>query len=201
MNSVGKILLSAAVPLVAGAACYMPFVAADALKNYEDSCEYLIILGGKTQGGDQPGEQLHLRIERAAEYLAAHPQVKAVASGACFRRGQTLSEAAIIERELVKLGIDSERIILDEDATTTYENFKNAFSLIEGDCGKPIDEVRLAVLSNSYHLHRAGVIAADCGKKGIGMVTAPTPKGDLACWVREFFVAFEILAKKLKIKS
>lgn len=73
--------------------------------------------------------------------------------------------------------------------------------LIECDCGKPIDEVSVAVLSNSYHLHRAGVIAADCGKKGIGRVSAPTPKGDLACWVREFFVAFEILAKKMKIKS
>lgn len=200
MNKASKILCGTAGVFAGSIACYLPFVIADELRGYCDECDYLIILGGGVVGGDTPGDELRERINAAAEYLTVRPEVIAVPSGGCFRKGQTASEADIIARELVSAGIDEGRILPERNATTTYENFINSFKLICEHAGKPIGEIRVAALSSSYHMHRAAIIARHCGKEKIGLVAAKTPFG-IKSRLREYFVAYEILLKILKIKS
>lgn len=200
MKSFAKALAATAgcvagyLALTAGA--YMPFVICDARKNYRDSCDYLMILGGNVIGEDTPSPQLLERMKAAAEYLKENTECFIVPCGGCFREGQKRSEAAIIATYLVEQGIYESRIILEDKSTTTVENFEFAREIIKNHSGKSAEQVRVAFLTSDYHIHRATIIAQRCGIKNPGRVSAPTPKEALKRYVREYFVAYELLFKR-----
>ncbi len=190
---VGSALLSAAV--------YMPFVIYDANKLYCDNCDYLLILGGDIIGAETPSSQLFERMKRAADYLKNHPYTIAIPCGGCFRKEQKKSEAKVIADYLISEGVEENRIVLEDNSTTTFENFLNAINIIEKiDSGKN-ENPKIAFLSSSYHIHRACVIASMCGLKNIGRVTAKTPGSATKRYVREYFVAYELLLKKMGLKK
>ncbi len=181
--------------LVTSAAIYLPFVLKDAGRKYCDNCDYLLILGGNVIGADTPSPQLKERMITAAEYLNNHPHTVAIPCGGCFRKEQKKSEAGIIADYLIDQGINSGRIMLEDKSTTTFENFENAAELIEdrGDSNP-----KIAFLSSSYHIHRASVIAGMCGYNNIGRVTAKDSGVNIKRLIREYFVAYELLIKKIK---
>lgn len=182
--------LGCIVAITAGA--YMPFVISDALKNFKDDCDYLLILGGNVIGADTPSPQLLERMEAAARYLNEHKDTIAVPCGGCFRNGQTKSEAAIIGDYLIEQGVSADRIILEDKSTTTYENFEFGLPIIKNHAGKDIDEICIAFLSSDYHMHRAGIIAKQSGIKDVRRVSCPTPGSAFQRFGREYIVAFEV---------
>lgn len=183
------------VAVTAGA--YMPFVISDALKNFKDDCDYLLILGGNVIGADTPSPQLLERMKAAARYLDEHKNVIAVPCGGCFREEQKKSEAAIIADYLIEHGIFAERIILEDKSTTTYENFEFGLPIIKNHAGKDIDEIRIAFLSSDYHMHRAGIIAKQSGIEDVRRVSCPTPDSVLQRFGREYIVAFEVFYRTI----
>ncbi len=192
----GGILGVAAV--TAGA--YMPFVIGESMKEYNDECEYLLVLGGEVLGEEAPSPQLLERMKAAAKYLSDNPSAKAVACGGCFRDNQKKSEAKIIADYLVEQGISPDRIILEDRSTTTFENFEFARRLIENHAVRDIDDVKVAFLSSSYHIFRASKIAELCGYKSCGKVSCPTPGNAWQRYVREYIVAYELFYKAIKKK-
>ena len=182
-------------------AAYIPFVAADASKNFEDECEYLMILGGDVFGADTPSPQLKKRMERAADYLLKYENVIAVPCGGCFRKEQKKSEAQIIADYLIDKGVDADKIILEDKSTTTFENFKFAKEIIENHSGKSINDSSLSFLSSTYHIHRAEIISRMNGIENVGKVSAPTPGKAAQRFIREYFVVYELLLRKLGIKK
>ncbi len=181
------------VAVTAGA--YMPFVISDALRNFKDDCDYLLILGGDIIGADTPSPQLFERMKAAAQYLNENKTVIAVPCGGCFREKQKKSESAIIADYLVEQGISSDRIILEDKSTTTYENFEFGIPVITAHASKNIDEIRIAFLSSDYHMHRAGIIAKQSGIKDVRRVSCPTPGSAMQRFAREYIVAFEVFYK------
>ncbi|MBQ6267539.1 MAG: YdcF family protein [Clostridia bacterium] len=175
------------------AGAYLPFVAQDARKQFDDDCEYLLILGGDILGEDTPSPQLQARMERAAAYLKAHPQTVAVPCGGNFRPAQRVSEAEVIARYLIAQGIDPARLLPEDRSTTTYENFQYSLPLIRQHSGKEPSALRIGFLTSSYHMHRAACIAARRGLPRPLRVTAPTPGAAWKRYVREYFVAYELL--------
>lgn len=190
--------LTGAIAVTAG--IYMPFVISDALKNYKEDCDYLLILGGNVIGAQTPSPQLFERMKAAAIYLKEHKNTVAIPCGGCFREGQQKSEAEIIGDYLIKQGISPERIILEDNSTTTYENFELALPLVECHARKKANEIRIGFLSSDYHIHRASVIAKQCGIKDIRRVSCPTPDGFMKRLGREYIVAFEMFYRTLKQK-
>lgn len=174
-------------------AAYLPFVISDARKKNRDKCDYLLILGGNVIGADTPSPQLLERMKAAAVYLKENPETVAVPCGGCFREGQKKSEAQIIADYLIEQGIEEGRIVLEDKSTTTYENFEFGTKIIENHSGKALDEVRVAFLSSDYHIHRASIIAKRCGVKNCGKVSCPTPGEAMPRYLREYFVAYELL--------
>lgn len=174
-------------------AAYLPFVVSDARKKNRDKCDYLLILGGNVIGADTPSPQLLERMKAAAVYLKENPETVAVPCGGCFRDGQKKSEAQIIAEYLIEQGIEESRIVLEDKSTTTYENFEFGTKIIENHSGKAPDEVRVAFLSSDYHIHRASIIAKRCGVKNCGKVSCPTPGEAMPRYLREYFVAYELL--------
>lgn len=186
------------IAVTAGA--YMPFVIKDAMKKYNDKCEYLLVLGGNVIGADTPSPQLFERMKAAAKYLNENPEVIAVPCGGCFRENQKKSEAEIIADYLIEQGVNKKRIILEDKSTTTYENFEFGTQIIKKHAAKELDEVQIAFLSSDYHVHRASIIAKRNGIKNCGRVSCPTPGKALKRFAREYIVAYELLYRGLKNK-
>ncbi len=135
-------------------------------------CDYVVVLGAKVRD-DGPSVSLWDRINAAYDYLTAHPDVTAIVSGG-QGLDEPMSEAQAMYDELVKLGIDPERIWLEDKATSTWENLNFALDLIEEKTGQR--PTKLGVLSSEYHLFRASLFAKACGVEEFVGVPARTSR-------------------------
>ena len=198
MNKIIKTVLgTCAAGLAIPAVCYMPFVIHDAVKKYDDDCEYLMILGSVILGEDTPSGQLVERMDRAVVYLKSHLTTKAVCCGGCFRKEQKVSEALIIKSYLMNNGIEEERILLEEKSTTTYENFEFALKIIADDSGKSAEETKIAYLTSDYHIFRSGIIAKQSGVKDVLKVSAKSENQKFQRYLREYFVGYDLAYRTL----
>lgn len=131
----------------------------------KEQVDYMVVLGAKVNANG-PSVSLWDRICGAYEYMEEHPDVIAVVSGG-QGTDEPITEAECMYRELVGLGIDPKRILREEEATSTWENFKFSLDLIEEKTGtRP---AKLGVLSSEYHLFRASLFAKACGVEFVGI--------------------------------
>ena len=120
---------------------------------------YLVILGCRIDG-EEPGSCLSERIDAAVDYLNAHPDCMAVASGG-QGDDEVISEAEAIARTLEKRGIESKRILKEERSTSTLENFLFTKELLdEREHG---NSYFIAFSTNDFHVYRAGKLAERAG--------------------------------------
>ena len=148
---------------------------------------YMIILGNKIEGSE-PSPLLSDRIDAAVKYMEKNPQVIAVATGYKSENAD-ISEAQCIYNNLVQRGISPQRILIDECATTTQENFQYALELIEKNSGHLPKNI--GVLSSEFHLLRAKMIAQSCDINP-SLIPAHTSdtKAFLTYFLREIFMVW-----------
>ena len=115
--------------------------------------DYLIVLGAAVHG-DTPSLSLVERLEAAKDYLIKHPDTVVIVSGG-QGGGENVSEARAMYEWLCANGIDSTRIIMEDKASSTYENLKFSREIIN----ELSDDATVAVVSSEYHLCRAKLIA------------------------------------------
>lgn len=120
---------------------------------------YLVVLGAKVNG-TSPSLSLNDRLQSAYEYMTAHPNVIAVLSGG-QGADEGISEAQCMYNELTKRGIRADRLWLEDQATSTWENLQFSLRIIEEKTGTRPQTIGL--LSSEYHLYRAGLFADACG--------------------------------------
>lgn len=124
-------------------------------------------------------------------YLKLHPQTIAVASGGCFRAGQQTSEAAVIQKGLCAKGIAPERILIEDQARSTAENFTLCKHLLESREGWDETET-IAFVTNDFHVARCLKIACQ-NRLHVVPVAAATPKhARLRCRLRECIVSISV---------
>ena len=158
--------------------------------NLKGEPDVLLILGCRVRG-EEAEETLMMRIEKAAEFLKENKNTIAVACGGIVHKDQYKSEAQVICDELVKRGIEKERIIIEDKSKTTAQNFINAQKLVETKGRKT------AFLSSEFHLMRASMIAKRCSLNA-QTVAAPSPKKLLIKnYLREFW-AIPLILKDTK---
>lgn len=131
----------------------------------EEEVDYMVVLGAKVRN-DGPSVSLWDRIYAAAEYMEAHPNVIAIVSGG-QGTDEPMTEAQAMYDELLKLGVDPQRIWLEDQATSTWENMHYTLDLIEEKTGER--PTKLGVLSSEYHLFRASLFAKACGVDFVGI--------------------------------
>lgn len=114
----------------------------------------VVVLGCQVRANKAPSKALRQRIDRAYEYLIANENAVCVASG-----GQGLdepeSEARVIYDCLVDMGIDPERIYVEDESHDTNQNMKYTAEIIEREGLSR----NVAVITNSFHQYRASVYA------------------------------------------
>ena len=131
----------------------------------KEQVQYMVVLGAKVRN-DGPSVSLWDRIYGAAEYLEEHPDTIAIVSGG-QGADEPMTEAQAMYDELIALGIDPDRVWLEEKATSTWENLTFALDLIEEKTGERPE--KLGILSSEYHLFRAKLFAKECGVEAVGI--------------------------------
>ena len=127
--------------------------------NTDDRFDYLLVLGS-TVNGTAPSIMLSERIRAAYDYLAAHPEVICIPTGA-KNPDADIPEAQCIANELISMGIAPGRIWIEEHATSTRENLRFSRSLIQQHTGKLPDHI--GVITSDFHAFRVRLTAARQG--------------------------------------
>lgn len=136
----------------------------------EESCDYIVVLGCMVRH-DGPSLTLQNRIHAAYDYLTDHPDVIAVVSGG-QGADEPMTEAKCMYDHLVEMGIDPERIWMEEQAKSTWGNMHYTLDLIEAKTGTRPQ--KLGLLSSEYHLFRASLFARECGVEPVGIPARTT---------------------------
>lgn len=146
---------------------------------------YMIVLGTAVEG-TEPSPMLADRIEAAAKYMQKNPDVIAIVTGGKADE-KNISEAQCMYNGLTEMGIDPDRIILEDKATSTMENFQFSLELLNKELGRIPRNI--GVLSSEFHLLRARLIAKSYG---LDVATVPAHTSDaegfFKYFVREIFV-------------
>lgn len=120
----------------------------------EPEADYLIVLGCQVNG-TVPSRMLRQRLDAAVEYLNTYPDATAIVSGG-MGAGERITEAACMYEYLTAAGIDPARILRETEATSTMENLRYSLELMDNGASA-------AIVSNEFHLYRAGQMAASLG--------------------------------------
>jgi uncharacterized SAM-binding protein YcdF (DUF218 family) len=124
----------------------------DGMKPLADGTyEYAIILGAKVNG-ETPSLVLRYRLEEALSYAEAHPDVKFILSGG-QGPDEDIAEGEAMHRFLTERGVQEERLLLETESTSTYENLLNSKELL------PDDIHAVTIITSDFHLARARMIA------------------------------------------
>ncbi len=128
----------------------------------------LIVLGAAVHG-DRVTWVLSNRLDTAADYLEAHPDTVCIVSGG-QGDGESVTEASAMQKYLVeRKGIDPGRILVEDQATSTLENFRFSKKMIEEVLG---ENASIAFVTTDFHVFRAGRVAKKAGISAVG-VAAP----------------------------
>jgi uncharacterized SAM-binding protein YcdF (DUF218 family) len=146
--------------------CCIVFIGVNSYLQYKHKVprngDYMIVLGAGLKK-NKPTRALKYRIETAAIYAKENKNTKIIVSGG-QGKDELISEAECMRIELVKLGIDENRIIKEDLSTNTYENMKFSKKMIQNV------EATGIIVTNDYHLLRSVKLAK---KQGLNIVGLP----------------------------
>lgn len=151
-------------------------------KKPETQPQAVIVLGCKVRG-TAPSLMLSRRIRAACDILTENPEMIAVVSGG-KGANEDISEAQCMYNELTRAGIAPERILMEDQSTSTSENLRFSKQILE-EHGITGD---LYIATDGYHEMRAQILAEKEGLAECYPVTAYTSWYLLPTyWVREWF--------------
>ena len=102
-----------------------------------------IIVLGAGVNGSTPSLSMCNRLDAALDYLGANPDALAVVSGG-QGEGEDITEAQAMADYLTAHGIDSARIVQENQSRTTRENLENSFAILRARGYAPADGVGIA---------------------------------------------------------
>lgn len=127
----------------------------DNISGREDA---VIVLGSGIRG-EQLTVGLKNRLDEAIKCYEENNGIMIIVSGGQGAQ-EDITEALAMERYLLSRGIPQEKIIKEEKATSTYENFVYSKQILDSTFG---DDYEVAFVTNDYHIYRAGSLAKIAG--------------------------------------
>ena len=131
----------------------------DAHSDTNTEADYIIVMGAAVHG-DRPSLSMIERTDAALQWLSQHPDGTAVVSGG-QGRGENMTEARAMADWLIARGVSPDRILLEDAATSSYENILFSLRIIEENGGDITG--RIALCSSEYHMHRLRYIGSELG--------------------------------------
>ncbi len=154
------------------------FILNPVLASENDEVDYVILLGGGISKDGKLPKSVIARGEKAAEYLNKHKNAICVVTGGTLHF-LPVAEAPELKRLLVQNGVEASRILVEDQALDTIQNFQYSCKMLadfEGVSQQQILDSRIAVVTSYFHLRRAERLAKRMGFtciKGVGSETPP----------------------------
>ncbi|MCM3759107.1 YdcF family protein [Sporosarcina aquimarina] len=136
-------------------------------KRADGNYSIAVVLGAKVNE-TTPSLALRYRLEAALSYAESHPNVTLVLSGG-QGHDEGISEAQAMVNYLSAQGFPENRMIIEDQSTSTYENLVNTKKLL------PQSITGVTLITSDYHLARAGYLAEKVGYEW-DAIPAKTPK-------------------------
>ena len=159
------ILLAAVLAVI----CTEAFrVTATGRNQKERKAERVIVLGAQVKG-TVPSRSLSFRLRKALDYAREYPDCVLILSGG-QGKGEDISEAVCMKNYLTTHGIPEERLILEENSTSTRENLRFCDEMT--GCSKET----CGIISNDFHILRALYLATQCGYEDVFGIPAESDR-------------------------
>lgn len=126
-----------------------------------ENLDYIVVLGAQVRG-DKVSTALEDRLKAAESYMKENPDTTAVLSGG-QGPGENLTEAEAMYDWLTERGIGRERLIMEKESTSTWENLVNSRTLILEDRGLETltgSGIEVGIVTNNFHVYRGTMLAA-----------------------------------------
>ena len=154
----------------------------------DEKADHVILLGGGISKDGVLPKSVISRVEKAAEYLNKNPD------SICVVTGGTLdwlpyAEAPELKRQLESRGISLDRILVEDQAQDTIQNFQLSCKMLADYKKTRLQEILdtpTAVVTSRFHLRRSERLARRMGFTNIkGIPAACPPVYVLHNYVRE----------------
>ncbi len=146
-----------------GMACLAGLIAFTALFGTLDNTDYtedaVVVLGAGIQG-ERVTRTLKYRLDTAVTYHKQNPDAYILVTGGQGPQ-ERITEALAMERYLLNQGVSPDKILKEERATSTYENFQFAKPILDNALGGA--SYRIAFITNGFHIYRGSVYAKLAG--------------------------------------
>ena len=153
------------------------FILNPVIVSVNETAENVILLGGGIdKDGNLPKPVLD-RVEKTAEYMNQHPESLCVVTGGTLK-WLPFAEGPELKNQLVNKGVAPERILVEDQAEDTIQNFKFSCRMLAEYRGVSIQEVLdmpTAVVTSNYHLRRSERLARRMGFTNIKGIPAACP--------------------------
>lgn len=140
--------------------------------------DYIVVLGAGVIG-TRVTPLLAARIERGIELLHSNPGAVLIMSGG-QGPGEDIAEGEAMARYAEEQGVGREKIVIESRSRSTEENLLFSSRLMEKD--RP----RVVVVTTSYHVFRALLLAKQQGMKCVGFGAKTKWYFTLNALIREF---------------
>ena len=130
----------------------------------------VVLLGAQVYSEERMGISLTGRVEKAYEYLSENPEALCIVTGG--QGGDEPCPEAVTERNvLVNMGVDEERILLEDQSHNTRENLMFAKEIAEEQgMGQEI-----ALVTQGFHMYRATQLAKAAGFTPYSLIAETDP--------------------------
>ncbi|MBP5603242.1 MAG: YdcF family protein [Treponema sp.] len=143
----------------------------------DEKAEHVILLGGGISKDGVLPKSVISRVEKAAEYLNKNPE------SICVVTGGTLdwlpyAEAPELKRQLIARGISADRILVEDQALDTIQNFQLSCKMLAEFKNVTVQEILdtpTAVVTSRFHLRRSERLARRMGFTNIKGIPAKCP--------------------------
>ena len=151
-------LTAVSMAVIFGAMGYISVQGKDSAMTPDETPDFIVVLGAQVQG-DGPSLTLKKRLDKALEFLQAHPDRTVIVSGG---QGpvEAHTEASVMAQYLLAHGADASQILEEPQASNTRENLLFSAKLAE-EAG--FDTSRVLIVTSDFHMCRAKYIAKTLG--------------------------------------
>lgn len=153
------------------------FICNPRLSDGKENVRYVIVLGGGITKDAKLTDSVQNRVRVASEYLKAHPASIAVVTGG-KGKFSPCPESDVLKPVLASYGIDENRILAENKAKDTIQNFMFSAKLFAEHDGISVEEVLaspVAVVTSDFHIARAERLASRMGFSDVYGVASKTP--------------------------
>jgi uncharacterized SAM-binding protein YcdF (DUF218 family) len=147
---------AAALAAIVGLSVFLGVVGSASNVGYDEDA--VIVLGAAVHGSEM-SVTLTGRLDVALAYHHRNPTALIVVTGGQGPQ-EDVAEAVVMRQYLLEHGVSDSLILVDDQATSTEENFANSRVLLDA---RLAPGYRVAFITDEFHVYRAGQDAAAAG--------------------------------------